>query len=170
MKLPSSSSCSEFFSPLNSISSSCLKSTTLPLVPRQSEAVLTLLLFFLPLSYLTLHPPPCRISEKDHSKQQERREALREQAELEKKVVSYPGYIPLAPSFSSPPSLSLFSLQEDFHAHQREIEAHHHSNRLALQQQLGKSLADKQTVEQRKRDQERAEEEERKVFLEAKKV
>ena len=108
------------------------------------------------------------MAEKERNKQQDRKEALREQAELEKKVVSYHSCcLPPSPSLSSP---SLFSLQEEFHAHQHEIEAQHHSNRLTLRQQLDKSLADKQTVEQHKQDQERAEEKERKVFSEAKKV
>ena len=107
--------------------------------------------------HLTVHLSPHRVAEKDHNKQQERKEALREQAELEKKVVS-------CCLLSSQSLLSPSSLQEEFHAHQREIEAQHRSNRLALRQQLDKSLADKQTVEQHKQDQERAEEEERKVF------
>ena len=61
-------------------------------------------------------------------------------------------------------------LQTEFHASQREQEVRQWQQREAFRVELDATLADKQALEQRRGEQEKAEEEEMKVFGTAKKV
>ena len=58
----------------------------------------------------------------------------------------------------------------DFHAQQNSVEAQQRQEKLAVRRDLDQVLADKRVCEERKMSKERAEDEERNIFADAKKV